>query len=93
MTTPHSYKAGRRNRRPTFKNIVKNSGGRKAAAGLLAWGRASSTSRQRGSAALSLRASARREASALGVHTGAAIRFFFFEGTDSHADDVVAGSE
>ena len=51
------------------------------------------TSRQRGSAALSLRASARREASALGVHTGAAIRFFFFEGTDSHADDVVAGSE
>jgi len=50
-------------------------------------------SRQRGSAALSLRASARREASALGVHTGAAIRFFFFEGTDSHADDVVAGSE
>ena len=51
------------------------------------------TSRQRGSTALSLRASARREASALGVHTGAAIRFFFFEGTDSRADDVVAGSE
>jgi len=62
------------------------------------------TSRQRGSAALhlggqsrpplrtlSLRASPRREASALGVQTGAAIRFPTKERTDSHASDTVTG--
>ena len=62
--------------------------------------------RQRGSAALhlggqsrpplrtlSLRASPRREASALGVQTGAAIRFPTKERTDSHASDTVTGSE
>ena len=42
---------------------------------------------------LSLRASPRREASALGVQTGAAIRFPTKERTDSHASDTVTGSE
>ena len=42
---------------------------------------------------LSLRASPRREASALGVQTGAAIRFPTKERTDSHASDRVTGSE
>ena len=42
---------------------------------------------------LSLRASPRREASALGVQTGAAIRFSTKERTDSHASDTVTGSE
>ena len=42
---------------------------------------------------LSLRASPRREASALGVQTGAAIRFRTKERTDSHASDTVTGSE
>ena len=41
---------------------------------------------------LSLRASPRREASALGVQTGAAIRFPTKERTDSHAS-VSTGSE
>ena len=40
---------------------------------------------------LSLRASPRREASALGVQTGAAIRFPTKERTDSHASDTVTG--
>ena len=40
---------------------------------------------------LSLRASPRREASALGVQTGAAIRFPTKERTDSHASDIVTG--
>ena len=42
---------------------------------------------------LSLRASPRREASALGVQTGAAIRFPTKKRTDSHASDTVTGSE
>ena len=42
---------------------------------------------------LSLRASPRREASALGVQTDAAIRFPTKERTDSHASDTVTGSE
>ena len=42
---------------------------------------------------LSLRASPRREASALGVQTGAAIRFPTKERADSHASDTVTGSE
>ena len=42
---------------------------------------------------LSLRASPRREASALGVQTGAAIRSPTKERTDSHASDTVTGSE
>ena len=42
---------------------------------------------------LSLRASPRREASAFGVQTGAAIRFPTKERTDSHASDTVTGSE
>ena len=52
-----------------------------------------STAGRRPLRTLSLRASPRREASALGVQTGAAIRFPTEERTDSHASDTVTGSE
>ena len=52
-----------------------------------------STAGRRPLRTLSLRASPRREASALGVQTGAAIRFPTKERTDSHASDTVTGSE